>query len=76
MTADYNQRPTFFGCNETGQTPLVIYLPPSPDAQRQYGYTTNTSTYQLEVRRSELARHTEEAADAARSTRTRTCSLS
>jgi lysophospholipase len=37
-----NQRPTFFGCNESAG-PLVVYLPNAP-----YTYHSNVSTFDLE----------------------------
>ena len=41
-----NSQPTFFGCNssnQTGPTPLIVYLPNSP-----YSFDSNVSTFQLE----------------------------
>ncbi|KAI9885006.1 MAG: Lysophospholipase 1 [Watsoniomyces obsoletus] len=46
-----NTRPTFFGCNSTNQTgpsPLVVYLPNAP-----YVYQSNVSTTQSSYNRSE-----------------------
>lgn len=41
-----NSQPTFFGCNssnQTGPTPLIVYLPNSP-----YSFDSNVSTFKLE----------------------------
>jgi len=41
-----NKRPTFFGCNatnNTGPTPLLVYLPNAP-----YIYQSNTSTFEMD----------------------------
>lgn len=37
-----NQRPVFFGCNET-ETPIIVYIPHYP-----WTYYSNSSTFQLE----------------------------
>lgn len=42
INGGFNQRPTFFGCNET-TAPLVIYVPSYP-----WSFYANTSTFQLQ----------------------------
>ncbi|KAK0347300.1 Lysophospholipase 1 [Friedmanniomyces endolithicus] len=45
MNLGLNNRPTFFGCdaaNQTGPSPLIVYLPNAP-----YVYNSNVSTFDL-----------------------------
>jgi lysophospholipase len=38
-----NTRPTFFGCDSNGTTPIIVYVPNYP-----WSYYSNTSTFQLQ----------------------------
>jgi lysophospholipase len=43
----FNKRPTFFGCdatNQTGPTPLIVYIPNSP-----YSFLSNFTTLNLDI---------------------------
>ncbi|GFZ51352.1 Lysophospholipase [Saitozyma sp. JCM 24511] len=42
VNGGYNTRPTFFGCEANGTTPIIVYVPNYP-----WSYYGNTSTYQL-----------------------------
>lgn len=42
INGGYNTRPTFFGCNETNGTVLIVYIPNAP-----WSTYSNTSTFQL-----------------------------
>lgn len=42
---NYSIRPTFFGCNDTAETPLVLYLPNAPwTSYSNYSYTMTSFT--------------------------------
>jgi lysophospholipase len=43
INGGFNTRPTFFGCDANGTTPIIVYVPNYP-----WSYYGNTSTFQLE----------------------------
>jgi lysophospholipase len=43
LNGGLNTRPTFFGCDSNGTTPIIVYIPNYP-----WSYYANTSTFQLE----------------------------
>lgn len=44
VNGGYNTRPTFFGCEANGTTPIIVYVPNYP-----WSYYGNTSTVSLEL---------------------------